>query len=96
MKKHDFNILLKSIQQGATILKGRKKPSRQFVLSDPDVKAIRKRLKLSQSQFAKFMGISIATLKNWEQGRRKPEGPARVLLGVASLHPEVLPDVVEI
>ena len=39
------------------------------------------------------MGISVATLRNWEQGRRKPEGPARVLLMVAAKHPEVLLDL---
>jgi putative transcriptional regulator len=94
MKKEMFENLLKSVKQGGKILKGKAKPSRKFVLSDPDVKKIRKSLKMSQSQFARLMGISVGTLKNWEQGRRKPDGPARVLLGVAALHPEVLPDVV--
>lgn len=96
MNKNHFNEFLESVKQGADILKGRKKASRSFSLTDPDVKAIRKKLKLSQSQFAKLLGISPATLKNWEQGRRKPDGPARVLLGIAVLHPEVLPDVVSI
>ena len=39
------------------------------------------------------MGISVATLRNWEQGWRKPEGPARVLLRVASKHPEAILDI---
>ena len=39
------------------------------------------------------VGISVGTLRNWEQGRRKPEGPARVLLRVASRHPEALLDI---
>jgi transcriptional regulator with XRE-family HTH domain len=51
---------------------------------------------LSQEEFAYLMGISVATLRNWEQGRRKPEGPARVLLKVASLHPEVLLNIVRL
>ena len=42
---------------------------------------------------ASLMGINVATLRNWEQGRRKPEGPARVLLMVAAKHPEVLLDL---
>lgn len=94
MNKKHFNELLESVREGASILKGRTKASRKFNLDDLDVQKIRKRLKLSQSQFARLMGISVGTLKNWEQGRRKPDGPARVLLGVAASHPEVLPDVV--
>jgi putative transcriptional regulator len=51
------------------------------------VPAIRKELGLSQQQFARFMGVSVATLRNWEQGRREPRGPARALLLVASMEP---------
>lgn len=96
MKKENFVELIESIRQGGKILKGKATPSRIFHLDNPDVKSIRKKMGLSQAQFAKFIGINVATLKNWEQGRRKPEGPARVLLGVAALHPEVLPDIVGI
>lgn len=94
MKKNDFNELLASVKEGAAILKGKIKASRTFKLDNPDVQAIRRKLKLSQSQFARWMGISVGTLRNWEQKRRKPDGPARVLLGVVALHPEVLSDVV--
>lgn len=96
MNKNHFDQLLESVRQGADILQGRVKPARKFNLDDLDVQKIRKRLKLSQSQFARLMGISVGTLKNWEQGRRRPDGPARVLLGVAATHPEVLPEVVGI
>jgi putative transcriptional regulator len=51
------------------------------------VSAIRKELGLSQDQFARFMGVSVATLRNWEQGRREPRGAARSLLLVASMQP---------
>src|SRR5688500_10552584 len=51
------------------------------------VSAIRKELGLSQDQFAALMGVSVATLRNWEQGRREPHGPARSLLLVASKEP---------
>ncbi len=54
----------------------------------------RARLGLSQSKFAELLGISIKTLHNWEQGRRKPTGAARVLLRVASLHPEAVLEAV--
>ena len=50
----------------------------------------RSKLRLSQSKFAQLLGISIKTLHNWEQGRRKPTGAARVLLRVAARHPEVV------
>lgn len=52
-----------------------------------EVPAIRKELGLSQEQFAGLMGVSVATLRNWEQGRREPQGPARSLLLVASREP---------
>lgn len=94
MNKNLFNELTESIRQGGAILRGKLKPKRVFSLKDPDAEKIRKNLKLSQRKFAALMGISVATLRNWEQGRRKPHGPARVLLGVAAKHPEVLPDVV--
>jgi putative transcriptional regulator len=54
------------------------------------VSATRSRLQLSQTKFAELLGISVKTLHNWEQGRRKPTGAARVLLRVASRHPEVV------
>ena len=54
------------------------------------VAATRTRLRLSQNKFAALLGISVKTLHNWEQGRRKPTGAARVLLRVAARHPEVV------
>ena len=55
-----------------------------------DVKAIRERLDLSQSAFAALLGVSKRTLQDWEQGRRKPRGPACSLLRIADHHPEAL------
>jgi len=52
-----------------------------------DVPEIRKELGLSQPEFAGFMGVSLGTLRNWEQERREPQGPARALLLVASKQP---------
>ena len=52
-----------------------------------DVPAIRKELGLSQPEFAGFMGVSLGTLRNWEQARREPHGPARALLLVAAKQP---------
>ena len=54
------------------------------------IAATREKLGLSQTQFARLLGISVRTLHHWEQGTRKPSGAARVLLKVAAEHPEVV------
>jgi putative transcriptional regulator len=56
--------------------------------SDPDVTAIRAKLGLTQEQFARLCGVSVATLRNWEQGRRRPAGSARALLILVDLEPK--------
>jgi putative transcriptional regulator len=58
--------------------------------SGKDVTALRRFVGLSQSQFAEAMGISVHTLRNWEQGRRRPEGPAIGLLRIAARHPRII------
>jgi len=93
MKKELFDELLKSVKQGGAIMKRVMKPSRTFTFAESEVKKIREQYGLSQDKFAMLMGISTATLRNWEQGRRKPEGPARVLLQVAAKHPDALLDL---
>ena len=55
-----------------------------------DVTALRKFVGLTQAEFARAMGISVHTLRNWEQGRRTPEGPAVALLRIAARHPRVI------
>ena len=90
MKKDMFDELMESVREGGKILRGEAKPSRTFEVREPDVAAIRERYGLSQQEFAALMGISTRTLQNWEQGRRKPHGAARVLLRVAAEHPDVV------
>jgi len=58
--------------------------------SGADVAALRRFTGLSQRAFAVALGISVHTLRNWEQGRRMPEGPALALLRIAARHPRVL------
>ena len=58
--------------------------------SGEDVAALRRFVGLSQTQFAQAMGISVHTLRNWEQGRRRPEGPAIGLLRIAARHPRMI------
>jgi putative transcriptional regulator len=57
-----------------------------------DVRAIRQKLGLSQSKFATRFGFTAATVRNWEQGRTQPDGPARVLLAVIAHHPDAVED----
>ena len=94
MRKALFGQLLESVRQGGAIVQGKRKPSRMFEFAELDVRRIREHYGLTQEKFARLMGISAATLRNWEQGRRKPEGAARVLLKVAAKHPEAVLDVV--
>ena len=58
--------------------------------SGNDIVALRRFLGLSQKEFARALEISVHTLRNWEQGRRKPEGPAIALLKIAARHPHII------
>jgi len=89
-----FQELEASVREGGAILRGDVKPSRSFVAGAPDVQRIRARYRLTQAEFATMLGISVKTLRNWEQGRRAPGGPARVLLHVADKHPDAILDTV--
>jgi len=90
MKKELFDELLESVREGGAILRGEQEPSRRFTMEEPDVRGLREKHGLSQPKFTALMGISVATLRNWEQGRRKPEGSARVLLWAVKMHPEAV------
>jgi putative transcriptional regulator len=94
MREELFEELLESVREGGAILRGERRASRRFEYAEEDVRAIRERYALSQPKFAALMGISVATLRNWEQGRRQPEGSARVLLRVVARHPDAVLDVV--
>ncbi len=90
MKKAHFDQLVESIRQAGRIRSGEAKPSREFFFAPTDVKAIRSKLGKSQSEFALMIGVSVSTLQNWEQGRRRPDGPAQALLRVAAEAPDVV------
>ena len=94
MKKKLFEELKQSLREAGQIKRGAIKPSRTFKV-DPqnDIAKVRGKLGLSQAKFANIMGISADTLQNWEQGRRSPTGPAKVLLRIATKHPELLLEV---
>jgi putative transcriptional regulator len=94
MKKELFEELLQSVKQAKAIEKRQLKPARVFrVNAKTDIVLVRAKLGLSQSKFAAVLGISADTLQNWEQGRRSPTGPAKVLLEIAARHPELLLEV---
>lgn len=90
MKKRDFDRLVASIREMGRIRRGESRPSRVFRYRPEDVRAIRRSFDKSQYEFAMMIGVSPATLKNWEQGRRRPNGPARALLRVAAKAPKVV------
>jgi putative transcriptional regulator len=86
------NRLIASAKAARKIARGEANPKtyRVHVPSEVDVQAIRKKLKLSQGAFAVRFGIPAATVRDWEQRRRKPEGAARVLLMVIDKEPEAV------
>jgi len=94
MKRELFEQLTESLREAGQIKRGQLKPSRVFHL-DPrnDLAQAREKLGLSQSKFASLLGISTDTLQNWEQGRREPTGPAKVLLKIVLRQPRLLLEV---
>lgn len=92
MKQKDFDRLVTSIKQAGAIRRGRLRPSRVTEFHPADVRAIRTKLDKSQAEFALMIGVSVATLQSWEQGRRQPDGPARALLRVAARSPKAVVD----
>ena len=90
MNDEMFNELLESVKQAGEIRKGKRNPSRHNVIEEPDVAAIREKYDMTQQEFSSLLGISVGTLRNWEQGRRKPQGPAKVLLKIAEKRPKAI------
>ncbi len=90
MKAAAFQELVASVREAGRIRRGRLKPDRTTTFRPTDVQAVRARLGASQSEFALMIGVSVATLRNWEQGRRTPDGPALALLRVAARNPKAV------
>jgi len=90
VKKNEFEELLESVKEAGKIKRGELAPSRRFEFEPADVRGIRAKLGLSQSEFALLIGVSAATLRNWEQGRRRPEGPGRAVVRIAATHPKAV------
>jgi len=88
MDKQLFDRLVDSMTEMDQIDRGERKPSREFHVSAMQVKSIREATGLTQEKFAQRIDVPIGTLRNWEQGRRFPEGPARALLRAIHNDPE--------
>ncbi len=91
MKKKDFDGLMQGLEEARAYARG--KPAagtKVHVRQRVDVAAIRARTGLSQDAFARRIGVSVGTLRNWEQGRRKHEGPAMILLSMLERDPDIV------
>lgn len=86
--------IIASLNEAIDWVEGKDVPVRVTTVEVPtiDVRSVRKRLGSSQAAFAAKFGFQAATLRNWEQGRTRPDGPARVLLAVIDQHPEAVED----
>jgi putative transcriptional regulator len=101
MDKDLFDELLASVSEAGAILRGERELARTTSLEaaagipdSPNPRAIREQFKLTRPQFAALIGVSERTVEGWEQGRRKPSGPALTLLRVAARHPESVLDTI--
>ena len=90
MSKRFFARLLENAEQAAEIRRGRRASLREFQVDAAHVKEIRALTQLSQPQFARLLQIDVGTLRNWEQGRREPTGPARALLRAIKKSPRAV------
>ena len=89
MDKEHFDQLIKGVRQMKRHMAGKRVPGLRITeVPEPDVGAIREAAQLSQSQFAKLIGVNLRTLQNWEQRRTRPTGPARALLKIVASNPK--------
>ena len=87
--------LIESLKQAAEHAKGNKVRGMRFTKVElPDVKAIRRSLRMSQDEFAAVYRIPLATVKNWEQGRRQPDAPAAAYLRAIQRRPKEIMEAV--
>ncbi len=87
--------LIAGLTEATEFVRGAKPAARVTVIEVPDVRAIRRELRMSQNQFADAYHIPLSTLKNWEQGRRAPDAPAAAYLQAIARRPEVIRDALQ-
>lgn len=90
-----FESIKRGLEEAIEHAKGKDTGARIYNLdiSDTDTAAIRAKTGLSQSEFAKSIGVAVRTLQGWEQGHRKPQGPARVLLAMVNKRPQIVQEL---
>lgn len=89
-----FEGVMEGLKDAGNFLKG--KPNKCIVHSPIDIKQIRSKQGFSQNKFANEFGISVETLRNWEQGKRTPDRTAQILLAVIDRYPDVVREVVDL
>jgi putative transcriptional regulator len=93
MSKKAYDRIRAGLEDAAAYAEGERKGFRVHVPDAIDVRAIRTRTGLPQSRFARRIGVPLGTLRNWEQGRRTPEGPACVLLALLDRKPSLVAEM---
>jgi putative transcriptional regulator len=88
--------LVESMGEACVHAEGKPSRVRVRVVEVPDVRAIRRKLRMSQTEFAEQYRIPLPTLKNWEQGRRQPDAPAAAYLHVIALRPREISDALKL
>lgn len=89
MDKQHFEQLIKGVREMKRHVAGKTVPGiRVTEITEPDIRGIREAAKISQTQFAKLIGVNVRTLQNWEQNRTRPAGPARALLKIVASNPK--------
>lgn len=92
VKLHDLSSALTEVEN---YKKGNTSGLQAMAFDEPiDVREVREHLNMTQEEFSKNFGVSLATLQGWEQGRRKPEGPAKLLLKIIMSKPNVVKEAV--
>jgi len=87
-----YKSIRKGLEDALAHAEGKKTGARvhRVKVPEPDVATIRAKSGLSQAEFARSIGVAVGTLRGWEQGRRRPEGPARVLLALIEKRPRIV------
>jgi len=87
--------IIEGLEQAIAWTRGQNERVRVTLVDVPeiDIRGVRRKMGLSQAQFATKFGFPPATLRNWEQGRSRPDAPTCVLLAVIAKHPEAVEDV---
>lgn len=89
MDKQHFEQLIKGVRGMKRHVAGKAvRGVRVTEMTEPDIRGIREAAKISQTQFAKLIGVNVRTLQNWEQNRTRPTGPARALLKIVASNPK--------